>query len=347
MNSIRSGYIDTESNQMTVHNQVKLCLVGTMHPQSNAGILHFKGSNYMIEHVESSHNPAQLAFKLKVTRDMALDDIRQLSGNDFPQDILVTSDCFEDEGYTHSGYYHFLHSDAEMQVCLECNYWFQEWNYPIDLLSFIAAFTKALGQYADIKIHKNILFEEGMVNIHIIQKFDCAQEIGLMISQLEHRLRNEHTKALDWRSFNYTLSINERWQASAKAVINNVSDIIAELNKVDNDIVVNITQQGLNLSLGFRLTIGKILFLKKILEAQSVLFADYADKIGEVANFDLTRDIKKINLLASYESNQRLLNLISSHYYLEKSDAVNLYQYLSERLLEIAESIQSELSPAQ
>lgn len=333
MNSIKaSDYSPTE--QMTVHKKVKLCIAGTSgtYVDNDEGVLHFEGDNYMIENVDSSHNPAHLVFRQKLTRDMDINKVRHFSGVDFPQDILITSDCFDDNGYENSSYYHFLHSGTQFKICLECNYWFQEWSHNVDLLSFVEVFLTALSEYSDTTISKDILYDEGMLNIQFTQSFEESENIDLIINALEHRLRNEHFKALNWRNVEFPLVIKEDLKAPAKALINSISEIISEQDRVDNEIITNLVYQNNDWVVKFKFPLNKAYLLQEILQEQSSLLAK---RSKEISDSDIIKGIKNINFLESGKSQLRLLNIISSHYGLDEASAIELYKDLSIQLQKV------------
>lgn len=340
MNSIKSAnYTHPAAHLMTVHNKVKLC-IANQRPE-NEGVLNFKGKNYMIEDVKSLDNPTQLDSKFSLANDLSLEDVRYRSGKEFPQEIRITCDCSDDSGYENSSYYHFLHSKQELQVSFECNYWFQDWNHEVELLSFVELFLSALKEYPDLDIQKNILFEEGMINLHFTQQHGIDQDVDLIINALEHRLRNEHIKALDRHDISCQFEIKKHCQSSARAVLNHIADLIADENSSDNDITVSLNQQGKHMSMGFKLPSTKVYLLNKVLCEQAKALAERSDEIKATGDYGIISNIKLINLLDKKTHDQNWLELVNTHFQLDQVEAIELYEHLSQKLLEMATALRS------
>ncbi|MCK5725239.1 MAG: hypothetical protein KAH22_00285 [Thiotrichaceae bacterium] len=337
MNPMKSA--DYSPHLMTVHNKVKLC-IADQKPKTE-GVLNFKGKNYMIENVKNLENPTQLESRFSLAKDLSLEDVRYRSGREFPHEIRITCDCSDDLGYENSSYYHFLNSEQELQISFECNYWFEDWEHKVELLSFMEIFLSALAEYKDLDIQKNVLFEEGMINLHFTQQHAIGHDVDLIINALEHRLRNEHIKALDWYDIGCQLDIKKTSQSSARAILNYISDLIAEQNIKDNDIVVSLNQQGQHMSMGFKFPSTKIYLLNKILCEQAKALVKRSDQMKATGNYGVISNIKLINLLNNDSENQHWLDLVNTHIQLDQTESIELYEHLSKKLLELATGLRS------
>ena len=271
------------------------------HKKNGIKYLYFNHKNYEIK--KSKQYPAVLS------DDVPFNELSHLKGYNLPRNLLMTCDAKHHSCYSNLEYINLFRTNNTLVVTADVNYWLNDWDEKINLLSFLEKLRERLGDIYPIESEQHNIFEEMLINVRFKMVVDCDMRIHSAVDLLDSILCDEQKSILSYEKVKYKISLSTRHQQAGKSLLHYLHKVM-EYKKLSDDLTVSVTENNHFASVSLR-------FPKSM--KKEILDAVYSYGLilkGELSSCDLLKKKAHLhNLKVSLNAIQRRIDFQNKKIY--------------------------------
>lgn len=208
--------------------------------KNNTDYLHFNGANYELL---SSKNSSIRA----LSDDLLFDEVSVLSGYNLPRNVFMTCERKDYMLYQYLGYISFLRTEEMLCVMIDANYWLEDWDEKINILSFLDILRERLTLFHIESIQSN-KFDEALINVRFELTVDCDMKIKSIVELIDNILNDEHHNVLSYETITYKIPLSSRYQQVGTSILHYLYQIMQYKNLSD-ELTVSVSETANLISL--------------------------------------------------------------------------------------------------
>lgn len=205
------------------------------HTKNSVDFFYFNRKNYEIQKL-NQHQAV-------LSDDVPFNNVCHLKGYNLPRDLSISSDARLHSCYPNLEYINLFRTNDRLVIIADVNYWLNNWDEKINLLSFVEKLRERLGDIYSIESEQNNIFEEMLINIRFKITVDCEMRVHSAVDLLDSILCDEQKSILSYETVKYKISLSTRHQQAGKSLLHYLHKVM-EYKKLSDDLTVSVTENN-------------------------------------------------------------------------------------------------------